>query len=842
MNQSIFPTKEFRDLSVDFDNSDTLSLKMDAAANILHVSKNWEILTGYPEKDLINSSFKNLLHTNSIPFFDSYLETLKSEKYIVNATLKIQQKNGCIFEVLMLARQIDDVTDENNTQIFIAEFRTLEYYMHSVKAIEELLTKERFLSKSHKLRADIAELTLKTPSASEFLTSIKKLLSNQPELSVNLSELTVKTLDNDLNRPVTISHQPPTAVSSDSSYDQVQFSDPLPLVETNINIQVLCPNNHQNSYYFNLKLHCFEILVTPWLETLEESFVQIYTNLEHLHNHFVLQKTQHQLQSLVENVHAIGFEVDLEKNVFCFVSPKIYEILGYQINDWHSIEKWLALIHNEDRLMVRRLFDAKDIHAQENKSQNLSFRIRHKNGQFIWVLAHITYQLTETHSACILGVLIDISEQKSIEASLELAVKDANQLTQEQQTFLSLFDMGDIVLFKWRNNKNWNVDYVSLSVECLLGYTPEDFTEAGKLYANCIHPHDLSRVLSEVENAIATNQTFFRHQPYRIVDIHNQVKWVSDITYILRDSSHEIINFIGYVYDVTLEHDSHSQLQSILDMQESIIIVTNGRKIQFANKRFLNFFNSPDLKAFLTHSDCICDYFVAYKDHYVKPYEQADWLQDLMKLPESKRLVALERGRDTIGSFKVQISHLTDVSSVVSFTDITETLREKDYFQYLSHHDRLTGSFNREYLHHRFEKLIAATKRNNQHLGLILIDIDHFKKINDEYGHNLGDDVLKSLAELIQENIRIHDRLIRWGGEEFILVAEVDGIESTGVLAEHLRYLTEQKRFPRNLTITASFGITIVDDNESLKSAIERADIALYRAKNAGRNQVEVEV
>ena len=821
-------------------------MKLDDTAKILEINSKWETLTGYSKNKIVNSSFKDLLAPSSKPFFEEYFDTLKSDGFLLNAPLKLQQKNGGIFEVSMLAKPISNDSANEKSQTFIAECRTLEYYMHSVIAIEELLTKERFLSKSHKLRADIAELTLNAFTAQSYIADIKTLLDSQPEITLISSKsesLDFESTNSDFNRPVNIANSMLRPVLASSNNDQVQFSKPLPIVETTLNIHVLCPNNPNDSYVFVLRLHCFEILVTPWLETLEESFIQIYNNLEHLNDQITLNKTQKQLKSLVENVDAIGFEVDLEKSAFCYVSPKIIDLLGYQTNEWHSVEQWLALIHNEDRLMVKRQFDAvKGMVLQDSPSQHFSFRIRHKNGKFVWVLANTTYQKSDENTACLLGVLIDISEQKSTENSLELAIQEANQLTQEQQTFLSLFDMGDIVLFKWRNNENWNVDYVSLSVERLLGHTPEEFTQGGKLYANCIHPHDLSRVLSEVENAIATNQTFFRHQPYRIVDLHNQVKWVSDITYILRDSSHEIINFIGYVYDVTLEHDSHSQLQSILDMQESIIIVTNGKKIQFANKRFLNFFNVPDLNAFLAHSNCICDYFVAYKNHYVKTDKHADWIADLLKLPETKRIVALERGRDTIGSFKVQINPLNDVNSVVSFTDITETLREKDYFQYLSHHDRLTGSHNREYLHHRFEKLIAATKRNNQHLGLILIDIDHFKKINDEHGHNIGDDVLKALAHMIQENIRIHDRLVRWGGEEFILVAEVDCIESASALAEHMRYLTEQKRFPNNLAITASFGITLVNDNEALKSAIERADTALYRAKNAGRNQVEIEL
>ena len=143
------------------------------------------------------------------------------------------------------------------------------------------------------------------------------------------------------------------------------------------------------------------------------------------------------------------------------------------------------------------------------------------------------------------------------------------------------------------------------------------------------------------------------------------------------------------------------------------------------------------------------------------------------------------------------------------------------------------------------ERLQQETKRVCRYgppVSLLMIDIDHFKKINDTYGHQAGDTVLSGLAGLIKEKLRETDLLARYGGEEFCLVAT--GTEQAGalVLAERVRALVEQASFLHDktpITVTISIGIStweasLKEDHEEL---IRRADAALYRAKNQGRNR-----
>ena len=121
-----------------------------------------------------------------------------------------------------------------------------------------------------------------------------------------------------------------------------------------------------------------------------------------------------------------------------------------------------------------------------------------------------------------------------------------------------------------------------------------------------------------------------------------------------------------------------------------------------------------------------------------------------------------------------------------------------------------------------------------------MCDIDHFKDVNDTYGHNRGDIVLKDFTTVIRDSVRDTDYLIRWGGEEFIVLMKVNCIDSLEKATEHIRQSIENYHFEEVDNITASFGITLYIQKEEIIDTLERIDKALYKAKDNGRNQVQV--
>ncbi|RIX41577.1 MAG: diguanylate cyclase [Rhodocyclales bacterium GT-UBC] len=158
----------------------------------------------------------------------------------------------------------------------------------------------------------------------------------------------------------------------------------------------------------------------------------------------------------------------------------------------------------------------------------------------------------------------------------------------------------------------------------------------------------------------------------------------------------------------------------------------------------------------------------------------------------------------------------------------------------LSVTDKLTGLFNRLKLDELLDTEIRRARRSADPFGVIMLDIDHFKRINDSHGHQVGDQVLVSLVRLLVDNTRQTDWLGRWGGEEFLVICPHTGLEGTRQLAEHLRAACAEHGFPVIGSLTASFGVTAWEADDHPEHLIGRADSALYEAKRQGRNQVRV--
>jgi diguanylate cyclase (GGDEF) domain len=162
-----------------------------------------------------------------------------------------------------------------------------------------------------------------------------------------------------------------------------------------------------------------------------------------------------------------------------------------------------------------------------------------------------------------------------------------------------------------------------------------------------------------------------------------------------------------------------------------------------------------------------------------------------------------------------------------------ENIRLFEETRVLSLHDPLTGLANRRHLEIAYSNLQARTSRSQQPFGLILLDIDHFKRFNDTYGHPEGDQLLIRVAEQLRQCLRSTDLAVRFGGEEFMLLVADSQTEQLFALADRIRQLLQQ-----DLAITASFGLACYQPDETLSQMTERADEALYRAKHAGRNRV----
>lgn len=155
--------------------------------------------------------------------------------------------------------------------------------------------------------------------------------------------------------------------------------------------------------------------------------------------------------------------------------------------------------------------------------------------------------------------------------------------------------------------------------------------------------------------------------------------------------------------------------------------------------------------------------------------------------------------------------------------------------------DPLTGAFNRLGIEEAISLGLQEWRKYHKPLSLVMIDIDHFKQVNDIHGHDIGDLVLSKLSNIVQQHIRTQDLLARWGGEEFVLVCRDTDIGSAHTLAEKLRELIAKQTLHSSINITASFGVATLKTQENLEQLFKAADTALYKAKAAGRNTVVVD-
>lgn len=225
------------------------------------------------------------------------------------------------------------------------------------------------------------------------------------------------------------------------------------------------------------------------------------------------------------------------------------------------------------------------------------------------------------------------------------------------------------------------------------------------------------------------------------------------------------------------------------------------------------------------------------------------------KIFQKSKNVFLEDLRSTNGTYingeKIQKALLQDGDTIqisqntilkFSLLDDEQSVAEMQRYE-MGVKDPVTNIFNKRYLLDRLREEFSFARRNERELSLIIFDLDHFKSINDTYGHLAGDLVLKKVAALIDKTIRSDDLFARYGGEEFVLLMRDTNLTNATRLADRLRLMVEKEEYSydgQKIQVTLSAGVASFDSSMGdALDIIDRADHFLYKAKDAGRNQVK---
>ena len=303
-----------------------------------------------------------------------------------------------------------------------------------------------------------------------------------------------------------------------------------------------------------------------------------------------------------------------------------------------------------------------------------------------------------------------------------------------------------------------------------------------------------------------------------------------------------IILIAGILYRI---HREKILTRTLIDSHEDLIMLSDGKELIDANRAFLYFFGVESVKEFVKKYKCICHFFIDSEGFIGKEeVKQKGWIQYLLNIPESKRRVLLfddKKGGNRIFSITLNRFKSTNLY-VVSLRDITEIEQQKQNFQLEALLDHSTGIYNKR----AFEKYLKEQIKGLQYfrhsdISIVMFDIDNFKNINDSYGHQWGDELLRELTSLVKKHIRKSDFFARWGGDEFVIIMVGVGLKEAKEIIENLREAINSYDFNIPKAVTCSFGITLIYPNDTLESVINRVDKLLYQSKKSGKNRVTID-
>ncbi|MBS4067011.1 MAG: diguanylate cyclase [Sulfurimonas sp. RIFOXYD12_FULL_36_11] len=302
-----------------------------------------------------------------------------------------------------------------------------------------------------------------------------------------------------------------------------------------------------------------------------------------------------------------------------------------------------------------------------------------------------------------------------------------------------------------------------------------------------------------------------------------------------------LLIFVAVIVNVIYIRNKKQKMyyKNIIDSSSNIVIVLDKNSIIDVNKKFFEYFyNYTTLEGFKKEHKSISDFFVKEDGYVCEDADGSDWIECLIKNPHKNQIKIRYDSKEYYFSAGVSLISEQDEHYSAIFADITKEKIYQQELEYINVTDTLTKIGNRYYYNQQIKKEVANSNRYSYPLSLVIFDIDYFKKINDEHGHDIGDKILIEYAEFISSHLREGDVFCRIGGEEFTIILPHTNKENAYYIIDKMRGKIEA--YKEIVPVTMSFGVAEYVKDESLELFFKRADEALYEAKNSGRNRVMV--
>jgi diguanylate cyclase (GGDEF)-like protein/PAS domain S-box-containing protein len=554
-------------------------------------------------------------------------------------------------------------------------------------------------------------------------------------------------------------------------------------------------------------------------------------------------------QNLLERTELLtetgGWELDLATGEL-FLSTELRRILGVDAGYRPKLEEAINFYIAEDRPAIMALIERA---AADGDGWDVEATIVRVDGTRIPVRVIGRAEFAEGKPVRLNGALKDITVRVSERLALQTA----------RDRLSMAADSGGIGIWDWdivNDRLTWDAWMYRL-----YGMEPRDKEEAYEVWRRHVHPEDLSAAEQGVREAMSGVAPLLLE--FRIVWEKGVVRHIKATGVVTRDQAGRATRLVGTNVDVTAQREGELKLARLADFMHLITasspfatIVTDLEgvitSVNPAAERML-WYRKEDLVGletpllFLTPQE-VADRAVQLSGDLRSPIEPG--IEVLTANPRRGLVEEAEwqmKRRD--GSHvdaQLTVSALTDSSGVsrgyiLIAYDITERKRAQDYITHLAHHDPLTQLPTRTLFRDRLDAALARGLRYERKVGVLMVDLDYFKRVNDMMGHHVGDELLIVVANRLKNCVRASDTVARMGGDEFtIILDELRSVEDAEMVAEKIMSeLAEPVSIgSHHISPTASIGVSVYPDNsQTAETLLINADAAMYEAKAEGRNR-----
>lgn len=543
---------------------------------------------------------------------------------------------------------------------------------------------------------------------------------------------------------------------------------------------------------------------------------------ERLRMEQALRKSEERLRRITDNMVDLVVQVNLE-SVIEFVSPSVQRLLGYDLREVVG-RRATDLAHEEDRAGVSFLLER----GRSDRDNQIEVRIRHRDGRYVWF--EVVGTALKDGNGRIVGAILggrNIEERKRIE----------EELRQSEAMFRALTESAVFAIFIVQGER---IRYVNPAFTRLSGYTQDDLQ--GLRFWDLIVP-EMREIVRERGAARQRGEKVPARYEIRYVTKSGEER-IGDFgaAYVEYEGKPALIASLS---DVTERKIQEDRLRKSEERYRTIIENIEDGYFEVNLAGDLLHVSDPVLKITRTDRDTMIG--MSFRD-FTPPESRSKIYQAFYKVFQTgeplKSLewetVAPDGGHQHI---EVSVSLMRDdAGAPVGFRgivrDVTERRKREDEIQWMAYHDILTGLPNRALFYDRAAMILAQAKRKHWRFGLMMLDLDRFKEVNDRHGHDAGDRFLVVIAQRLKQALREQDTVARIGGDEFaIILPEMASLEEVlGVGERIVAAFREPIRVAGEaLAVSFSVGIALYPDaGEDIDGLMRRADQAMYRIKLQG--------